>query len=199
MKNTVREPKQERSIEKKNKIIQAGYELFSEVGYYKTNTVEIAKRAGVSTGIVYGYFQDKRDILICVLQIYIEKVSEPILEIVNSINSTADFPVLVPKIIDTAIEMHKENAHLHNTLHALAGSDDGVNSAFMALEDNLTEKISERIRLIKPDTPHCTEKVHLAMNVVQSFSHEFVYDNHKYIDYLAMKNIVCETVIGLFR
>ena len=38
----VREPRQERSIEKKNKIIRAGYELFSEVGYYNTNTAEIA-------------------------------------------------------------------------------------------------------------------------------------------------------------
>ena len=58
MKNQVREPQQERSIEKKNKIIEAGYELFSETGYYGTNTQEIAKRAGVSTGIVYGYFED---------------------------------------------------------------------------------------------------------------------------------------------
>ena len=54
MKNEVRQPRQERSIEKKNKIIEAGYQLFSEVGYYGTNTAEIAKRAGVSTGIVYG-------------------------------------------------------------------------------------------------------------------------------------------------
>ena len=47
MKNSVREPRQERSIEKKNKIIAAGYELFSENGYYGTNTAEIARRAGV--------------------------------------------------------------------------------------------------------------------------------------------------------
>ena len=78
MKNVVREPRQERSIEKKNRIIEAGYELFSEVGYYGTNTADIAKKAGVSTGIVYGYFQDKRDILISVLDVYIEKVFEPI-------------------------------------------------------------------------------------------------------------------------
>ena len=49
MEKTVREPKQERSIEKKNKIIKAGYDLFSEVGYYNTNTAQIAKKAGVST------------------------------------------------------------------------------------------------------------------------------------------------------
>ncbi len=45
MASNIRVPQQERSIEKKNKIIQAGYQLFSEVGYYGTNTAEIAKRA----------------------------------------------------------------------------------------------------------------------------------------------------------
>ena len=66
----IREPNQERSIEKKNKIIEASYEIFSEAGYYGTNTTDIAKRAGVSTGIVYSYFKDKRDILLYVLNIY---------------------------------------------------------------------------------------------------------------------------------
>ena len=62
MKNQIRQPKQSRSVETKNRIITAGYQLFSEVGYYGTNTAEIAKKAGVSTGIVYGYFKDKKDI-----------------------------------------------------------------------------------------------------------------------------------------
>lgn len=77
MAQDVREPKQERSIEKKNRIVQAGFELFSQVGYYNTNTVEIAKRAGVSTGIVYGYFKDKRDILLDVLEIYVKEAFAP--------------------------------------------------------------------------------------------------------------------------
>ena len=62
--NEVRNPVQKRSIEKKNKIIEAGFNLICEKGYYNTNTAEIAKAAGVSTGIVYNYFNDKHDILI---------------------------------------------------------------------------------------------------------------------------------------
>ena len=88
MKAEKREPIQERSIEKKNKIISASYELFSEVGYYGTNTAEIAKRAGVSTGIVYGYFQDKRDILISVLDIYIEKVFAPFFNMIDKLKES---------------------------------------------------------------------------------------------------------------
>ena len=60
----IREPIQKRSIETKEKIIEAGFELICNDGYYKTNTSKIAKKAGVSTGIVYQYFKDKYDILI---------------------------------------------------------------------------------------------------------------------------------------
>ena len=66
----IREPIQKRSIEKKEKIIESGFELICEKGYYNTNTAEIAKNAGVSTGIVYQYFKDKHDILIDALKKY---------------------------------------------------------------------------------------------------------------------------------
>ena len=56
-------PVQRRSIERKQKILSSGFKLFCEHGYYKTNTIEIAKHAGVSTGAVYSYFKDKREIL----------------------------------------------------------------------------------------------------------------------------------------
>lgn len=60
-----REPQQKRSIEKKNRIIETGFRLMCENGYQKTTTADIAKAAGVSTGIIYSYFKDKRDIFIC--------------------------------------------------------------------------------------------------------------------------------------
>ena len=138
MASNIRVPQQERSIEKKNKIIQAGYELFSEVGYYGTNTVEIAKRAGVSTGIVYGYFQDKRDILICVLEIYIDKVYEPLSEIMENAHVPVDLHTLAMQVLNKTIELHEQNAKLHNTLHSLATTDEVVNTQFISLENNIT-------------------------------------------------------------
>ena len=60
--NNVVIPQQPRSIEKRNKIIEAGFRLFSEKGYYNTNTAEIANQSGVSTGILYRYFTDKKAI-----------------------------------------------------------------------------------------------------------------------------------------
>ncbi len=199
MKNDVREPKQERSIEKKNKIIQAGYELFSEAGYYGTNTQEIAKRAGVSTGIVYGYFKDKRDILVCVLNIYIEKVSEPLLEIMQDLHAPLNFKQIVNSVTDKTIQMHTENAKLHNALHSLSATDELVQNEFIALETRITERISCRLKELGVSPVDLVEKVHIAMNLVQSFAHEYVFDNHEYIDYSAMREIVVLAVAKLFE
>lgn len=198
MKNIVREPQQERSIEKKNKIIQAGYELFTEVGYYGTNTVEIAKRAGVSTGIVYGYFADKRDILICVLKIYIDNVSKPLIEIMQAQTGNIDLKELAKKILDKTIELHEQYSKLHNTLHSLAATDEAVNAEFIKLEDNITEQMSQQLVTLGIGIDNITEKVHLAMNIIQSFSHEYVFDNHNYIDYPKMKELVSDILVKLF-
>ena len=60
----IREPIKKSSIEKKNKIIEKGFELMCTKGYHNVTCVDIAKYAGVSTGIIYQYFKDKRDIFI---------------------------------------------------------------------------------------------------------------------------------------
>ena len=64
MMSDTRIPSQKRSIEKRNRIIKMGFELMCEEGYYQTTTTDIAKYAGVSTGIIYQYFNDKKEIFI---------------------------------------------------------------------------------------------------------------------------------------
>ncbi len=199
MKNEVRQPRQERSIEKKNKIIEAGYQLFSEVGYYGTNTAEIAKRAGVSTGIVYGYFQDKRDILICVLEIYINKVFAPYLKMFEKITHPVNFSELITKMIEQTIKTHKNNRKIHEVLHAMASTDEAVNAEFIALEDKITVQISDKLTSIGLKIDNSLEKIHFAMDVIQSFSHEYVFDKHEYLDYMVMRDIVINTLVKLFE
>ncbi|ADK15994.1 MULTISPECIES: TetR/AcrR family transcriptional regulator [Clostridium] len=66
----IREPQQKRSIEKKDKILKAGYKLICKNGYYKTTTSEIATEAGVSIGCLYSYFKDKHTIFLDILKKY---------------------------------------------------------------------------------------------------------------------------------
>jgi len=199
MSETVRKPQQQRSIDKRNKIIQAGYELFAQNGYFNTNTAEIAKSAGVSTGLVYGYFRDKRDILVEVLDQYIQQVYEPILQIFDSLTAPLKFNALIPQIVEQAIAVHKKNSSIHEALHALSHTDDIVNKKFIQLEDTMTKKFVERLNVLNYHKSNLHERVHLAMNLIQSYAHEYVFDKHSYINYQEMKNIVVCILTQLFE
>ncbi|MBS1456539.1 MAG: helix-turn-helix transcriptional regulator, partial [Clostridia bacterium] len=192
----IRQPQQERSIEKKNKIIEAAYEIFSEVGYYAANTPEIAKKAGVSTGIIYGYFKNKRDILSYVLKIYINNVALPVMDYFENLNSDSDLKKAVSDVVDMTIDIHSSNANIHNILHSLAVTEKDINEDFINLEDNITSKASEKLSELGVKTDNIKEKVHISMNLIQSFAHENTYDKHKYLNYNAMKNEVENIIIS---
>ncbi len=102
----VREPIKQTSIEKKRKIIQAGLKLISEKGYFKTNTAEIAKEAGVSTGIVYQYFKDKKDILLYAVKEYFDNIFEPIEIKMKSINPKENLEYTLKELIISSIDTH---------------------------------------------------------------------------------------------
>ena len=135
MDTSIREPRQDRAIKKKEAIINAAYKVFSEVGYYNTNTADIAKAAGVSTGIVYSYFKDKRDILFYVIKIYIKDVKTPITDYINNLNRPIDAKDLAASLIDLTTKIHHTNANLHNILHSLADTQSDINDEFMAFLD----------------------------------------------------------------
>jgi AcrR family transcriptional regulator len=55
-------------IEKRrSQIVTAATQLFSDQGFYKTTMKDIAKKAGVSAGLVYLYVKEKEDVLLLVL------------------------------------------------------------------------------------------------------------------------------------
>lgn len=198
MAEQVRTPKQQRSIDKKNRIIEAGYKLFAEKGYYSTNTAEIAKEAGVSTGIVYGYFRDKRDILVEVLNIYVEQVFRPILEMFDAITPPLDFDYILSHALDSVMKMHKSNAAIHEALHSLSHTDDEVRKRFTALEDEMTRRIAERLVSCGVSSDGINEKVHLAIQTVQTYAHECVYDKHDYLSYSKMRFLAIDMLKYLF-
>jgi len=49
--------------QKKELILETALELFAENGFHATSMSQIAKKAGISKGLAYNYFESKNDIL----------------------------------------------------------------------------------------------------------------------------------------
>ncbi len=57
-----------RKEDRPQEIAQAAFELFAEKGYAATRVEEVAKRAGVSKGLTYVYFNTKADLFRAVVE-----------------------------------------------------------------------------------------------------------------------------------
>jgi TetR/AcrR family transcriptional repressor of mexJK operon len=76
-------PKQARSKQTKEKIIQAAIELIQQRGYEKTTSNDIAAAAGVSVGSFYTYFTDKRQLLLEIFDRLADEFSKNIFETIG--------------------------------------------------------------------------------------------------------------------
>ena len=52
---------------RRRQIVAAAIELFAQRGYYRTTIQDVARKAGVSIGLIYQYVEDKDGVLLLVL------------------------------------------------------------------------------------------------------------------------------------
>lgn len=74
-----RTPQQARSRRTREKVLDAALACFEELGYDEATTAAIAKRARVAVGTLYGYFSDKRDVLLEVLDRTLVEVADRVI------------------------------------------------------------------------------------------------------------------------
>lgn len=196
--NTVREPIQKRSIEKKEKIIKYGFELICEKGYYNTNTAEIAKAAGVSTGIVYSYFTDKHDILLEGLKRFANSIFYPSVDFINDIEiNENNLEQIIREIISKFIKNHKLSKSAHEEITAMAHSDKYVANFFHENEIEMTNVVTGLLKKNGFESKDLMERVHIVIGLIDNICHETVYHKHKNINYDTMTNIVINEIVHI--
>ena len=195
----IREPIQKRSIETKEKIIEAGFELICNDGYYKTNTSKIAKKAGVSTGIIYQYFKDKHDIFIAGLEKYADSIFYPMLNMPNIKFDKKDFPNIMKNMIQKYIGNHKLSLVAHEEITAMTHSDKEVAYYFYKREMDMTNKITAILKENDFDTDNLAEKVHVVIGLIDNLCHEIVYHKHKELNYDKMLDIAVKSIVDILN
>ena len=193
----IREPIQKRSIETKEKIIEAGFELICNDGYYKTNTSKIAKKAGVSTGIVYQYFKDKKDILLSGLDKYADDIFYPMLNMSNIKFDKNNFADIMKDMIAKYIGNHKLSKTAHEEITAMTHSDKDIAYFFYKREMDMTHKIVSALTENGFNIANINEKVHIVIGLIDNLCHEIVYHKHEELDYDIMTNVVMAEIVNI--
>ena len=190
----IREPIKKSSIEKKNRIIEKGFELMCDKGYYNVNCIDIAKYAGVSTGIIYQYFENKKAIFLAGVRNYSDEIILPIIDILNLKDIKTNLKEIVEKIIDNFINSHKISKRAHEQLMAMSHMDDTVSNIFNDREIELTKKIVKLLEENQFNSDNLEEKVNICIGIIDNFCHEVVYHKHELLDYNNMKKEIIKTI-----
>lgn len=190
MNREIRIPKQKRSIEKKNRIIKAAYTLFNEKGYHNTNTAQIAKEAGLSTGCLYDYFIDKQDIFMEVLKLHNEEIARLIRTKLFALPMDMDLLSIIKQLIHVFMEAHNHSKGFHQEVMALSFSDNRINPYIHSYENPAI--LSEFLAYFKShhiSFAHENEKILLLLNTIDHLCHELIYKEHQIID---QNTYICE-------
>ena len=174
----IREPVQKRSIEKKTKIVKAGLDLFCEKGFYKTNTVEIAKAAGVSTGTVYSYFKNKTDIYIASFEYFLDSYLRPLLEELETLPKPVDTQVLIDKCLNLFINLYVNSKQTVNELGLMQESEPEIMQHFAAYEDMILSALVKAFDNPNVTKKNLTEKMYLLYALSDILGQEHAFNYH---------------------
>ena len=90
---------EELSQEKQRRIIDAGMEVFGRYEYKKANTEDIAAKAGISKGLLFYYFKDKKSFYMYLFQYMHEKLScQETLNLENIMKDFEEWKVMFKKM-----------------------------------------------------------------------------------------------------
>lgn len=196
-KSEPREPRQTRAIEKKKKIAQAGFKLFCDKGFHNTNTNEIAKEAGVSIGIVYHYFKDKKSIFLAVMDQVIPKFDVNMIKQLHLSKDRKELEAFFSDIIDKNVQLHVMSKVPHEEFHAMRHFDPDIAEYMNHFNEQLLSSIAEALPLLGFSISHPQEKVDMIYHMIDQYSDSIVLNKRKKINYDVMKKLLIETILNL--
>ncbi|MBO1212472.1 TetR/AcrR family transcriptional regulator [Staphylococcus nepalensis] len=104
-------PKLNHLTEKQRSVIESALLLFSEKGYNKTSTSDIAKRAGVAEGTVYKQFKNKESLLYAgLLPVIKDNIAPTVaMEFMNELKATNTLSSFINTFVDNRSEFMYKN------------------------------------------------------------------------------------------
>ena len=189
-------PVQRRSIERKQKILSSGFKLFCEHGYYKTNTIEIAKHAGVSTGAVYSYFKDKREIYIAAFDSYLEEISGRLFEELEQ-SQTLPLPDFVENWVTVYLELYADSGHALAQLRMMILEDEEINRHFSDLENEYFMKLIRLLNKNGVERADLMETIYTCCILIDALGQEQSSFSHIGLNFFIFKEQVTSTILQL--
>lgn len=117
--------------EKLNTIISAGIEEFAEKGITGAKLESISKKAGVSVGVIYKYYEDKNALFLACVHYALQRLQNLLQDVIKNED---EFEESVKKIIHTSIESQESENQINKMYNTLTSRETASFSKELAKE-----------------------------------------------------------------
>lgn len=199
MENTAK-PVQARSQKAREKLLKAAIAMYAKKGYHRTTADEIAAEAGVSTGIAYRYFRNKKDLLLSSLAYAAGDIQETAdLDGMDTLDDATDFRSYLDNVLKGFEEIHEKFRDIHEALEGLQHTDEDVRKFYTQVSLDMMNRVIEKLRAFMHDEEHIREKAYLAVSMVEQYCHLKMNSELIDLDFDVLREKTIDTVLHILQ
>lgn len=191
----MKEPIQKRSIETRNKLMKTAIKLYADKGYHNVTVDEVASSAGLSTGVAYRYFKNKKDLLLATIQYAYVNIKDMAHMEDNLFMTFSTEEEKLAYIMDKFVMLHQKYYDFHEVLEGLKHSDPDVKELYDQIENSAMDEVINRMKLFLPNENNLSEKVYLAVSMLETYCHMRLDEQYKMIDFSFVKQEIIRTIV----
>ena len=193
-------PVQARSQKTKEKLLKAALSMYEKKGYHKTTVDDISAEAGVSTGIAYRYFRNKKDILLSVISYgadnieslaHIDKVDVP--------EEVTDIKQYFEMILKSFESFHIRYRDIHEEIEGLQHTDADVRKLYSEITEEKMNHTTARLAAFLNDDTNIREKAYAAIGIMEQHCHMMMNNELYGLNADVMRDMAITAVLSVLK
>ena len=193
-------PVQARSQKTRDNLLKAALALYEKKGYHKTTVDDIAAEAGVSTGIAYRYFRNKKDILLTVISYGAEHISHIAdIDDISVPEAVTDIQRYLEAILKAFEVFHIRYHDIHEELEGLKHTDADVRRLYSEITEEKMKNTTERLAVFLQDDTNIREKAYAAIGIMEQHCHMMMNIELYGLNADIMRNLAVSAVLCVLK
>ncbi len=168
-------PKQRRSRETVEAVVEAAAQVFEMHGYAAGTTNRIAARAGVSIGTLYQYFPNKESLAVALLERHLAEGARRLHGwVAEAVADQISLRDTLARLVEGMIVLHAGRPRLQHILLEETPLPEPVHEALLASEREAARVVARQLRRC-PEVRHTrvADAAVLVVHTVESLTHRF--------------------------
>jgi AcrR family transcriptional regulator len=157
-------PKQTRSLQRFNLILDSAARVFEEIGYEAASTEVIAERAQTSIGSLYRFFPDKAAIAYALAEKYAEQMQAMCTEYLKSISVFCPLEQIISDTVDAFDSFYTSQPGCRTIMLQSLASEE-LQAVNKRADSQIIEELDNFFALRKPDVDPSSRRLAILVSI----------------------------------